>query len=362
MPVIILNIIIRSLTKFHIVFCTFAVYADYKCITMVLFLVTVKETYKTPVMTKRIIYTLFTMLTCMVFVSCSDSDDFNPLKEASKVDFDPSAITFHKSSDNMETIEKWSDIVRDKNDKITGYSYTREVKGYINEKETRVCKIDYFTNHEGNEVIRTNTNVEFFKSSNGIDSQYTEKVLENISINKNGYIQSIETTTDHLDENSKEPIITTSERTFTYDGDLCTESTYRDSHILTKYKYKWNSYQLKKVTIVKENSKDNTVDYFTYDYTFDKKQFYKYSSDEILPFVQSGFPQIFASMGYIGKFTPYVLVGEVQGSKTDYGDGEGPRPKTEIRNTYSFDNENSQKLTYLGASNIYNAYNVTFSR
>ena len=335
----------------------------YKCITMVLFLVTVKGTYKTPVMTKRIIYTLFTMLTCMVFVSCSDSDDFNPFKEASKVDFDPSAITFHKSSDNMETIEKWSDIVRDKNDKITGYSYTREVKGYINEKETRVCKIDYYTNHQGSENIRTKSDVTFYKiDSNGNEERYTESVVEEIYMNKDGYIATISTTTDHLDENSKEPIITTSERTFTYDGDLCTESTYRDSHILTTYKYKWNSYQLKKVTIVKENSKDNTVDYSTYDYTFDKKQLYKYSSDEILPFVQSGFPQIFASMGYIGKFTPYVLVGEVQGGNTDYGDGAGPRPKITIRNTYSFDNDNSQKLTYLGASNIYNAYSVTFSR
>ena len=57
-----------------------------------------------------------------------------------------------------------------------------------------------------------------------------------------------------------------------------------------------------------------------------------------------------------------MLVGEVQGGNTDYGDGAGPRPKITIRNTYSFDNDNSQKLNYLGASNIYNAYSVTFSR
>ena len=322
---------------------------------------TVKGTYKTPIMTKRIIYTLFTMLTCMAVASCSDSDDFNPFNEASKVDFDPSAITFHKSSDNMETIEKWSDIVRDKNDKITGYSYTREVKGYINEKETRVCKIDYFTNHEGNEVIRTNTNVEFFKSSNGIVSQYTEKVLENISINKDGYIQSIETTTDRFNPNSEKPSTTTSQRTFTYKNELCTGSVYNDESTRISYNYNWNAYQLKNITILRENLKDNTVEYNTYDYTFDKKQLYKYSSDEILPFVQSGFPQIFASMGYLGKFTPYILTAEVQGGYTKFAGITSENPQ--IRNSYSFEVvENNQKLTMLGASNIYNAYSVTFSR
>lgn len=312
-------------------------------------------------MIKRIIYTLSTMLTCMVVVSCSDSDDFNPFKEASKVDFDPSAITFHKSSDNMETIEKWSDIVRDKNDKITAYSYTREVKGYINEKETRVCKIDYYTNHEGNEVIRTNTNVEFFKSSNGIVSQYTEKVLENISINKDGYIQSIETTTDRFNPNSEKPSTTTSQRTFTYKNELCTGSVYNDGGTRISYNYNWNAYQLKNITILRENLKDNTVEYNTYDYTFDKKQLYKYSSDEILPFVQSGFPQIFASMGYLGKFTPYILTAEVQGGYTKFAGITSENPQ--IRNSYSFEVvENNQKLTMLGASNIYNAYSVTFSR
>lgn len=314
-------------------------------------------------MTKNYFYTLLLMLVGMTFVSCNDGDDFNPFNEAAKTDFDPSEITFHKSSDNMETTERWSGIIRDKKNRITEYNYTREVKGYINEKETRNCKIDYYTNHEGRENIRTRSNVDFYKiDDNGNEEKYTETVLEEIDMNKNGYIAAISTTTDHFDNNSSEPVITTSTRTFTYNGDLCTGSTYRDNHILTTYKYNWNAYQLKKITIIKENSKDNTIDYSTYDYTFDKHDFGTYSSAETLPFVQSGFPQILASMGYIGKFTPYILVGEVQSGNTDYGDGAGPRPKIGIRNTYSFYEDNSQRLTYLGASNIYNAYNVTFSK
>lgn len=314
-------------------------------------------------MRKNHFYTLLFMLIGIVLVSCSNDDEFNPFNEDTEGEFNPTTITFHKSSDNMETIERWSDIERDKKSRITAYTYTREVKGYINETETRDCRIDYYSNHNGGDMIRTRTDVEFSRiDKEGIEEKYTEHVEEKVSMNKDGYIAEIQTTTDRLGGNMNEPATTTSSRTFAYSGDLCTESTYKDDHMSTTYKYSWNAYQLKRITIIKNNRKDNTVDHSTYNYTFDKREFYRYSATEILPFVQSGFPQIFASMGYLGKFTPYILDSEVQGGNTDYGDGTGPRPKTEIRNSYSFNVDSSTKLVQLGVSNIYNAYSVTFSK
>ena len=312
-------------------------------------------------MKNKVFYTLLLMIAGIFFVSCSDNDDSNPFNEHSKGEFNPTEIEFLKKSDNMEIIEKWSDIERDNRNRITAYSYTREVKGNINEKETRVCKIDYFTNHQGNDVIRANTNVEFFKSNNGIDAQYTEKVLENISINREGHIESIETTTDRFNLNAEKESTTTSQRTFTYKNELCTGSVYNDENTQITYNYNWNAYQLKNITVLRENRKDNTTEYNTYDYTFDKKEYYRYSSAEILPFVQSGFPQIYASMGYLGKFTPYILTAEVQGGYTKFAGITSENPQ--IRNSYSFEVvENNKKLTMLGASNIYNAYSVTFSK
>ena len=315
-------------------------------------------------MKKRHFYTFLLMLAGMVAVSCSESDDFNPFNEQTKGKFNPTEVKFYKSSENMETTENWSNIERDRNNRITSYNYTREVKGYINEKETRVCHIDYYTNHNGGENIRTRTDVDFYRiDNNGNEEKYTQSVEEKIEMNASGYITTISTTTDHLDSNSKGNAVTsTSERRFTYNGDLCKESVYRDADMECVYKYNWNAYQLKSITVIKENKKDNTTDYSTYNYTFDKKDYYRYSPNEILPFVQSGFPQIFASMGYLGKFTPYVLVGETQSGYTDYGDGSGARPKIEIRNTYNFDVDSSQKLCHSALSNIYNAYSVTLSK
>ena len=114
------------------------------------------------------------------------------------------------------------------------------------------------------------------------------------------------------------------------------------------------------ITVLRENFKNNTVDYNTYKYTFDKKEFYKYSGTEILPFVQSGFPQIFASMGYLGKCTPYILTDEVQGGYTKFGNVTSENP--EVKNSYNFNGDINTKMMYSGISNIYNSYSITFSK
>lgn len=311
-------------------------------------------------MKKNLFYTLMLVFTGTLFVSCSDSDDFNPFDQQTKGEFNPGSITFRKSNDNMEIVETWSNITRDNQNKVVSYEYVREVKGDINEVESRICYIDYFTNHEGYDVIRTKSDVEYYKNSNGIEETYTQKVQEEIGLNKFGYIETIETITDHYDENAKSPVTSTSSRTFKYSNDLCTSSFYNDGETQISYTYNWNAYQLKNITILKENKRNNTVEYNTYNYTFDTKAFYKYSGTEVMPFVQSGMPQIYASMGYLGKCTPYILTGEIQNGYTKFGNMTSENP--EIRNSYNFDVDPGNKVVYSGISNIYNTYSITFNR
>lgn len=314
-------------------------------------------------MKKTFLHTALCLLTLSVSVSCSnDSEENNPFDKQIFGDFDAKSIEFKKSSDNVETIEKWSDIVYNSEKKIIGYTYTRKTTGYMTENETRKCKLDYFTRHDGNKTIRTRTDVKYDRMEAGITFKYTENVQEDISMNSDGYITTIETTSDRIEDESETPAITTSTRTFTYDGDFCTGSTYSEGKINITYKYLWEAYQLKKITILKENDKDNTTDHTTYKYTFDTSRLSKFAGNETLPYVQSGFPQIFASMGYFGKFTPYILTEETQSGNMNYGDGLGSRPKTEIKISYRYDNNNNQELRYTGASRIYDTYSLTFSK
>ena len=91
-----------------------------------------------------------------------------------------------------------------------------------------------------------------------------------------------------------------------------------------------------------------------------RSAYYKYSGTEVMPFVQSGFPQIFASMGYLGKCTPYILTGEVQGGYTKFAGITSENPQ--IRNSFNFDVDPGSKVVYSGISNIYNNYSITFEK
>ena len=311
-------------------------------------------------MNKNLLYTLFFALSGLFFVSCSDNGEFDPFTQQTKGNFYPTEVTLRKNSNSIDITESWSNIVRDKQDKVISYDYTREVKGEFTEKEERSYTIDYYTSHEGKDVIRANANVTYYKLQNGLEEKYTQKVQESINLNKKGYIESISATTDHLDEKATEPRTSTSRRTFTYDGDFCKGSVYKDDYTQVTYKYNWSAYQLKNITILRENYKNNTVDYNTYNYTFDRKEFYRYSGAEILPFVQSGVPQIFASMGYLGKCTPYILTDEIQSGYTKFGNVTSEN--TEVRNSYYFDGDANMKFMYSGISNVYNTYSVTFTK
>ena len=311
---------------------------------------------------KRIcLYAMLFLFTGTAFVSCSQSDDFDPFEHQTTGEFNPSTVTFRKSNDNMDIVETWSNIVRNHKNEIVSYEYTREIKGDIQETEKRKCTIDYFKDHTGRDVIRANSDVEFYKrNSDGITEEYKEKILENISLNKNGYIESIAVTTDRFNDGSEVPVTSTSLRTFKYSNNLCTSSVYNDDSKTITYNYNWSEYQLKNITILKESRNNNTVEYNTYDYTYDKKSYYDYSGTEIMPFVQSGLPQIYASMGYLGKCTPYILTGEIQGGYTKFAGITTENPQ--IKNSYNFDIDPGNKVVYSGISNIYNNYSITFNK
>ena len=311
-------------------------------------------------MNKRFFGIVTTLFLGTVLVSCSETEESNPFEEQKKGDFSPKQIVISKISDSRTITESWKNIRRDNENRITGYEYSFDMRGDIVQVESRNCTLDYYKDFNKNERIRNNTIVEYTKTVEDITEKYTEEVLENVTINTNGYISKIETVTDHYANNSTAAVTTTSERTFSYNGDLCTGSTYNDENYKITYKYEWDGYQLKNITILKENKKDGNVEYNTYAYTFDKKEIYPYTGTSLMPFVQSGIPQIYASMGYLGKCTPYVLLEESQSGYTKFGDMTSDNIK--IHNYFNIEGDPTMKMSYTALSNIYNSYSITFSK
>jgi hypothetical protein len=311
-------------------------------------------------LSKRFFGILATLFLGTVLVSCSETEERNPFEEQKKGDFSPKQVVISKIGDNRTIVESWKNIRRDNENRVTGYEYAFEMKGDILQVESRNCTLDYYTDFNKNECIRNRYIVEYTKTDRGITEKYTENVLEDVTINARGYISRIETVTDHFANNSTEAVTTTSERVFTYNGDLCTASTYNDEEYKITYNYKWDGYMLKNLTVLKENKKDGSVEYNTYAYTFDKKAIYPYTGTSLMPFVQSGMPQIYAAMGYLGKCTPYVLLEETQGGYTKFGDMTSNNIK--VHNYFNLEGDPTMKMTYTALSNIYNSYSITFSR
>ena len=314
-------------------------------------------------MKKNLLYTMLIAFTAFAFTSCGSDDDPNPFNKPTLGEFNPTTITFTKASNNLTVVETWSDIVRDAQNRVTSYSYERKTTttDHYTETETADCKIDYYTNHVGNEMIRSASKVEYKnKDTQGFEQKYTKNINEIIAVNSLGQIESISTTTDLYNNDSTAPVITSSERTFTYKGEFCTGSSYRENDINITYRYNWSANQLKEVTILKKNSTNSAVEYSTFNYEYNTKELYRFSGTKILPFVQSGLPQIYASMGYFGKCTPYILEGEKQGGYTILDNDRFENSKFEI--TYNFTSDQSYKVAYIGLSNKYNAYSITFSK
>lgn len=304
---------------------------------------------------------LATISTILFSVSCSDSNDYNPFDDQKRGDFYPRNIVIKKNATNKTHTEKWENITRDSEKRITGYKYTtakRVNNSY--ENETREYKLSYYSHHTGYEVIESNINVSFSKSQDGINEKYIENITETATLNEKGYITDISTKIKHTDSSTSEPVISTSNRTFTYKGDLCRSSEYVDSEVEITYSYEWSGYRLTQITEHRVNKKTGFKERYIYEYTYDKKDVYPYTGNAILPFVQSGLPQIYASMGYLGKCTPYVLVGERQsGHQFDFNDTS---ESIEVNNTYVLSGDANSKLEYKAISDKHSEYSFTFSK
>lgn len=303
---------------------------------------------------------LATTFLALSFTACSDNDNNNPFDHPKRGEFLTKEVVIKKSNRNRDISESWSNISRNTYDKVVSYDYKLEITGDIEQVEKHDYDLAYFTDHNGNEKINTTVVKEYTKSVGGITESYTENIQENVSINSNGYIDRIFSTIQHYANTSGEPTITTSERTFTYNGDFIKASVYRDEEYVITYKYNWNGHLLSNITVLKENKQDGSVEYNTYDYTFNRKELYPYSGTEVMPFVQSGIPQIYASMGYIGKCTPYILSEEEQGGYTKFGGMTSENIK--VHNIYDFKGDPSVRIGYNAISNIYNVYSITFSK
>ena len=73
-------------------------------------------------MNKNLLYTLFFALSGLFFASCSDNGEFDPFTQQNKGDFYPTEVTLRKNSNSMDITESWSNIIRDKQDKVISRS------------------------------------------------------------------------------------------------------------------------------------------------------------------------------------------------------------------------------------------------
>ena len=301
---------------------------------------------------------------CLAITSCNNDDDngYNPFDEVKTGKLLPSSITIEKNTDLISRSESWTDIVRDSLDRITQYNYKYTTRGTYFESEERKCKIFYHTNHLSQEMITTNTEVTYTKIdiSNGISDSYRQNVFETITLNSSGYISDIASTIFEFNGVSTDPVMKTSARSFTYNGDYCVASEYTDETCKTTYTYNWNAYQLVGTTVLKENYIDGSIETTSHEYKYKNDEIYKYSGTHPLPFVQKGFPSIFASMGYIGRFTPYVLSEENQSGHVNFNNESTSTP--DLQNKYYLEGDADTKLKYTALSNIYKTFDIIFSK
>ena len=308
---------------------------------------------------------IIAILSILILVpSCNKEaeDGYNPFDTEKEGYFFPSSVSIDKSTANTTECERWTNIRKDSADRVVQYDYDYSYRTTDGESknEKRRCRIYYFKDHNGKEMITATTELEYSQNLKGIAEGYTRRLDETITLNSNGHINRISTTIAHFENGATEPTMGTSERIFTYHNDFCTSSTYRDGSCKTTYTYNWNAYQLTGMTIVKEDHTDGRIEYDRYGYTYDNDRLYLHSGTELLPFVQRGLPEIFAATGYFGKCTPYILTQESHSGQIKHG--STGTIKTEMTNRYSFNGDADFRKGYSALSSIYSTYDIVFNR
>lgn len=316
-------------------------------------------------MSKKFLSIVSFLFAGMFISSCGDNTEevYNPFDEEKTGEFISTSVTIDKSTDNLTECEKWTDIVMDSANKVHQYKYSyqyNKADGDV-KRENKTCKIYYSKDHTGKNIITTRTSLEYFQELKGIQKEYTQQLEEDITLDNNGRIVNITTKTFHYDKGATEPALRTSERSFTYYNDFCTSSTYSDETSQITYTYNWNAYQLTGITVLKNKHIDGVIEHDRYEYKYDNR-LYPYSGTELMPFIQRGLPEIFASMGYFGKCTPYILLEEKHNGEIKYNSSNSTTTTTTTVNKYSFSDDINFEMRYSALSNIYKTLDIVFKK
>ncbi len=306
------------------------------------------------------------MLACLYITSCNrDADDIrNPFDNELQGSFHASSVTAARSTGNISETKNWRNIEKDASNRVIryDYDYKYETKDGDIKSEEKESRIHYFKNHNKQDAITVQSFLKYSQLQKGISSEYSQNISEYIELNSDGYISRISTIIEHYDNSSSEPVIKTNERVFTYSGGVCTGSVYNDDDSKVTYTYDWNTYQLRSVTVLKDNHTDGIIEYDKFNYTYDNDSVYLFSGTQLLPFVQEGLPEVFASMGYFGKHTPYILTEEIHNGHIRYNASNSTSTFTEIINRFSLVGDIASGMTYNAKSNTYSTYYIDFNK
>ncbi len=308
-------------------------------------------------MNKKSFVYLVALAIFSAFVSCSSDNDTIGGGNNDKEYFAPTSIVIKKSKGSVNSEEKWNDIVIDKNGNIKSFEHVF-VKNGVEQERSK-----YDIRRPGNKMI---ADIEVSDANGNI----IKNLLEMSELNENGLIAKIET----FDMNY--PDLPVSTKTFEYNGLTCSKFTYEGNDCEITCDYSWAGYKLSRTTerVVDLNTgrKETNI----YSYTFDDEEIYPYEGMSMFPFVQSerdnnAVPHIYASLGYFGMVTPYIVKEETQERYITTNSQMGPGfddKRQDIKKVFDFNNKNSRGEVKYDISStdkdtkvdLYDEYTITF--
>lgn len=306
-------------------------------------------------MSKKSFVYLVALAIFSAFVSCSSDNDTIGNGDNDKEHFDPTSIVIKKGKGSVSSEEKWNDIVIDNKGNIKSFEHVF-VKNGVEQERSK-----YDIRRAGNNMIAeikvSDTNGNIIKN-----------LLEMSEFNENGFITKIETYDDMN--------LLVSTKTFEYNGLACSKFTYVGNDCEITCDYSWAGYKLSRTTerVIDLNTgrKETNI----YSYTFDDEEVYPYEGMSMFPFVQSerdnnAVPHIYASLGYFGMVTPYIVKEETQERYITTNSQMGPGfddKRQNIKKVFDFDKKNSRgEIMYDISStdkdtkvDLYDNYTITF--
>lgn len=309
-------------------------------------------------MNKRI-SVIAAIATIMALVSCGgDGDGFDPYKEQTKSPMHPKALSFRSvNNDGAVTQENWK-FQYNSDNSIKSYTYEHSLNADDTSiKENRKGTLRYINNHyTGNRRIETTVYSRYSSKKGTSTLVYTDTVVETVKFIGNT-ISSIETSGWRTTNGVVEEI--SSNRSFTYTGELCTASTYEDNTNKVSYSYKWHGKRLAQATVHKQGKESSNMTYDTHNYTYSNKELAKDYGFNVLAFIYAHNPEIYSAMNFFGKSTPYKL--ELKDYES-YGMRNGHEYELEAEQHYFTIMEGESSVTFSADSPGYSEYIYKFQK